>query len=94
MSQSIKELNSINPFYNRGVGNSRIILNREELYEKYITENLSLNKCASYFKVSKKTVFTNITEYGFKKDRSIWEHQLSNRPKKSIIQYDKNHNLI
>ena len=94
ISKSIKDLNSINSFYNRGVGNSRIILNREELYEKYILENLSLNKCATHFKVSKKTIFTNITEYGFKKERSTWEHQLSTRPKKSVLQYDTDYNLI
>lgn len=94
ISESVKLKAMENPFYNRGAGNSRIYLDKDSLYQKYIVENLSLNKCASFFNVSKKTVFTNITEYGFKKDRSKWKHQLSTNPKKTILQFDKNSRFI
>ena len=42
---------------------------KDELYRKYIVENLSLNKCTSYFNCSKKTIFKHITEYNFKRAR-------------------------
>jgi hypothetical protein len=94
ISESVKLKAKEDPFYNRGAGNSRIHLNRDLLYQKYIIENLSLNKCASFFNVSKKTVFTNITEYGFKKDKSNWKEQLISNPKKIVLQFDKNGNFI
>jgi hypothetical protein len=80
--------------YNRGEGNSRKFLDKELLYQKYITDNLSLNKCASFFGVSKKTVFTNITEYSFKKDKSNWIGQVVSNPEKYILQFDKDDNFI
>jgi len=94
ISNSIKMLANENPLYNRGLGNSRIILDKDELYQKYIIENLSLNKCAKHFKCSKKLVFRNITEHNFKKNREDWEHQLSANPKKPVIQYDMMMNKI
>lgn len=94
ISESVKLKAKENPFYNRGSGNSRIYLDRDSLYQKYIVENLSLNKCASFFNVSKKTVFTNITQYGFKKDSSMWKSQLISNPKKIILQFDKNGRFI
>jgi len=83
ISESVKLKAKENPLYNRGVGNSRIHLDKDLLHQKYIIENLSLNKCALFFNVSKKTVFTNITEYGFKKDISMWRSQLITNFKKS-----------
>lgn len=94
ISDSIKEVSKERPSYNRGDGNSRIYLDKDLLYQKYIVENLSLNKCADIFIVSKKTVFTNITEYGFNKDKSTWHHQLSTNPNKPIVQYDMEGNRI
>lgn len=94
ISNSIKKLSMENPLYNRGKGNSRIILNKDELYQKYITENLSLNRCALYFSVSKKTVFTNITEYNFKKKKEDWYPQLFTNPCKPVIQYSLNGDKI
>lgn len=44
--------------------------------------------------MSKKTVFTNITEYGFKKDKSNWKEQLISNPKKIVLQFDKNGNFM
>ncbi len=82
------------PKYNLGKGNSRIFLDKDSLYQKYIIENLSLNRCASYFDVSKKTVFTNITEYNFKKNKKDWCHQLVTNPCKPVIQYSLNGDKI
>jgi len=42
----------------------KIILDRNELYQKYITENLSQKKVADYFNVSIDTVRRNLKEYG------------------------------
>lgn len=94
ISDSIKRISKENPNYNRGAGNSRIYLDKSLLYQKYIVENLSLNKCSVFFNVSKKTIFTNITEYGFKKDKNDWIDQISSRPKTFILQYDSLGNLI
>lgn len=94
ISESVKLKAKENPLYNRGYGNSRIHLDREELYQKYIIENLSLNNCASFFGVSKKTVFTNITEYGYKKDKNNWKEQLSSHTKKIVLQYGLSGNFI
>lgn len=94
ISESIKLKAKENPLYNRGNGNSRKFLDKDLLYQKYIIENLSLNKCASFFCVSKKTVFTNITEYSFKKDKSKWIRQLASNPEKHILQFDKDGNFI
>lgn len=94
ISESVKKKAQENPLYNRGEGNSKISLNKEELHQKYIVENLSLNKCASYFGVAKKTIFSNITEYGFKKDKSKWINQVISNPEKTILQFDKDGNFI
>ena len=94
ISESVKLKAKENPLYNRGEGNSRKFLDKELLYQKYIIENLSLNKCASFFDVSKKTVFTNITEYSFKKDKSNWIGQVASNPEKYILQFDKDDNFI
>lgn len=94
MSESGVKKHKEFPKYNIGEGNSKIILDRDNLYEKYIKENLSLNKCANYFGVSKKTIFTNITEYGFKKDKSNWKDQVISNPMKIVLQFDVNNNFI
>lgn len=89
ISESIKLKSKENPLYNRGVGNSKSSLDKEILYQKYINENLSLNSCAKFFGVSKKKVFVNIKEYGFKKEKSEWLEQVISNPMKIILQYDK-----
>jgi hypothetical protein len=94
ISESVKLKAKENPLYNRGGGNSRIHLDKDSLYQKYIVENLSLNKCANFFKVSKKTVFTNITEYGFRKEKSFWINQVKSNPEKTILQFDKDGNFL
>ena len=87
ISDSVKLKAKENALYNRGKGNSKSIIEKELLYQKYIIENLSLNKCASFFGFSKKKIFLHITEYGFKKEKSEWKKQLSTG-QKVVLQYD------
>jgi group I intron endonuclease len=87
ISHSLKIKYKEDPNYNKSSEKIHII-NNEELYEKYIIENLSLNKCASFFKISKATVFRNLKEYGISKSKEVWEKQLSTNPKKVVLQYD------
>ena len=89
----LRLLHRENPNYNKCHDKTHII-DRELLYQKYIVENLSLNKCAAFFGTSKHTIFRNITEYNFKKSKKDWMHQLSTKPKYTVIQYDLNGNFI
>jgi len=93
ISQSVKDKFKETPNYNKCC-DKHILLSKDELYRKYIVENLSLNKCASYFNCSKKTIFKHITEYNFKKSKDDWKHQLSTHEKKKVLQYDLSGNLI
>jgi predicted DNA-binding protein YlxM (UPF0122 family) len=93
ISKSVKDKSKEVPNYNKCHDKTHII-NSDLLYQKYIIENLSLNKCANFFNTSKHTIFRNITEKGFKKTKDVWEHQLSTRPKKLVLQYDINDNFI
>jgi len=92
ISDSVKKRFENEPNYNRGEGNTKKIINRDEIYQKYIKDNLSLNKCADYFGVGKKKIFETIKEYNIKKDKSIWKKQLQS--KKIVLQYDLNCNFI
>jgi group I intron endonuclease len=97
ISDGIKQAHKDNPSYNLTSkhSKSKISLDRDELYQKYIVENLSQPKCAEYFKVSGKVIFTNLQEYEIKKDKSVWQKQLSNKKEtKAILQYDLEGNFI
>jgi GIY-YIG catalytic domain len=93
ISKGVKDKFDSNPNYNKCQDKIHNI-NKDELYQKYIVENLSLNKCAVYFNTSKCTIFRNISDYGFKKSKSDWYNQLSTIPKIEINQYDLEGNLI
>lgn len=86
ISRGVKQKFISDPNYNHCEDRTHII-DKDTLYQKYITENLSLNKCAEFFSVSKHTIFRNITEYNFKKDKSNWIDQLSTKEKMTINQY-------
>ncbi len=66
----------------------KVILDKEELYQKYIVENLSMPQCSEYFKCSETSIFRNIKEFGFEKPKEVWSKQLSTREKLIINQYD------
>jgi hypothetical protein len=91
--QKLISLHKENPNYNKCQDKEHII-SKDDLYQKYIVENLSLNKCAVYFKTSKCTIFRNITESGIKKDKASWKSQLSTKDKKKIIQYNLSGDII
>ena len=81
------------PNYNK-CKDKEIIIDKDLLYQKYIIENLSLNKCASFFNTVKSTIFRNLKEYNIKKDKSIWIKQCASHEKKIILQYDLGGNFI
>jgi hypothetical protein len=74
------------PNYNKCQDRTHLI-DKNLLYQKYIVENLSLNKCAKFFNTSKHTIFRNITENKFKKNKEDWKHQLSTKEKSIYYQY-------
>lgn len=86
ISNSIFQKSTEYPNYNKCQDKIHEI-NKDLLYQKYIVENLSLNKCAKFFNTSKHTIFRNITEQNFKKDKEDWRHQLSSRKKSIYNQY-------
>jgi group I intron endonuclease len=90
ISKSVKEDWDNNP---REVDKS-IILSKEDLYQKYIVENLSMPKLSKFFGCSKKTIFNNLKDNNISKDKEVWREQLSTNPKKPVLQYDLEGNLI
>jgi hypothetical protein len=71
----------------------KVILYRDELYQKYIVENFSIPKCSDYFKCSETSIFRNLKEYGIEKDKSIWIKQLATNQKK-VLQYNLDGSFI
>jgi hypothetical protein len=65
ISKSVKEDWDNNP---REVDKS-IILSKEDLYQKYIVENLSMPKLSKFFGCSKKTIFNNLKDNNISKDK-------------------------
>ena len=63
---------------------NKIIIPKEELYQKYIVENLSRKECAIFFNVSEKAVVHRLMEYGIKKDYSKVQ---KNREKTMLDRY-------
>lgn len=47
----------------------KIIIPKEQLYQKYIIENLSRTDCAQFFNVSEKVIIRRLAEYGIKKEK-------------------------
>jgi len=78
------------------------LIAKEDLYQKYIVENLSINDCKIFFNTSASTILTNLKEYNIKKDKFIWQKQCKNKtPVKGrilerniVLQYDLEGNLI
>ena len=70
----------------------KIIIPRDELYQKYIVENMSRAEVASFFNVKERTITRRLEEYGIKKDtkdiyfnikKSTFEHYGVEHPSKS-----------
>lgn len=81
-----------NPNYNKCL-NKDIIISKEELYQKYILENLSMPKLSKLFGCSEATIFRNLKENNISKDKDVWRDQLSTN-QKVVLQYDLSGNFI
>ena len=44
---------------------------KEEIFDKYVTQNLSSNEVMAYYQMSKSTFFRIVKYYGIKKDKSL-----------------------
>ena len=93
ISDSVKQKFIETPNYNKS-SDKDIIISRDDLYQKYIIDNLSTTKCAIYFNTSKATIFRNLKENNISKDKDVWKKQLSTNPKKIVLQYDLEGNLL
>lgn len=92
--EKMKLRHKLYPNYNRSGNNLKQPLDKDLLYQLYITENLSMPEIADKLDCSKKKVFDNIQDYGIKKDRRIWKKQCASNPTKIVLQYDLSGNLI
>lgn len=93
ISESVKNTYKNRPNYNRRGGNVKKFLDRDLLYDLYITKNLSMPKVSEEMGVSEKKIWQSLKDYGIKKDKSVWRKQLS-RGKKVVFQYDLSGNFI
>ena len=81
-----------NPNYNKS-SDKKYIISKEELYQKYIIDNLSMPKLSKLFGCSESTIFRNLKEYSILKDSDVWREQLSTN-QKVVLQYDLSGNFI
>lgn len=75
----------------------KIVLSRNELYQKYIVENLSMPILSKIFNVSETTIFRSLKRYGIEKDKNIWKKQCANDKEhisQHVFQYDMDGNFI
>lgn len=94
ISEKVKEKSQESPGYNRSGNNIKKPIDRELLYQLYIVENLSMPKIAKKLDCGERKVFDNLKEYGINKDKSLWIKQVASNPKKVVIQYDLEGNLL
>jgi hypothetical protein len=71
-----------------------LIFQKDDLYQNYIVENLSIPKLSKHYSCSEKTIFTNLKEYGILKDQEIWIEQCVSNPRKIVLQYNLSGELI
>jgi len=74
--------------------NERVPMDKDLLYQKYITEDMSIPQLSKYFDVSEKKIFTELHIYDIKKPDGWWLDGLSKQYKKVVLQYDLEGNLI
>jgi hypothetical protein len=94
ISEKVKEKSQENPGYNRNGNNVKKSIERDLLYQLYIIENLSIPKIAERLKCSETMIFRNLKECEIKKEKSNWIKHLSTNPKKTVLQYDLEGNLL
>lgn len=81
-----------NPNYNKS-SDKKHIIDKDELFQRYIIENLSIPKLSKLFGCSETTIFRNLKDNNISKDKDIWRDQLS-KNHKAVLQYDMYGNLI
>ena len=94
ISKGVKEKADENPNYNRSGNNLKVPLDRDALYDLYITQNLTMPQTADKLNVSETTVFRNLKDYKIKKPKKLLKEQYSTNPIKPVLQYDLEGNLI
>jgi hypothetical protein len=94
ISKSIKQKYIDSPNYNRNGNNLKKEIDRNLLYDLYITENLSTTKIANKLKLGKKKIWDSLQEHNIEKPKEVWKHQLSSHSKKVVLQYDLSGNFI
>jgi hypothetical protein len=92
--EKMKLRHKLFPNYNRSGKNLKQPIDRDLLYQLYITENQSIPEIAEKLDCSEKKVFDNLQDYGIKKDKRIWKKQCASNPTKVVLQYDLSGNLI
>lgn len=93
IAKGVEEKAKSTPNYNKCYDKS-IFLNKEELHQKYIIENLSMPETALYFNVSETTLFRNLKEFDIVKDDKLWRHQCAKNKRKTVLQYTKSNEFI
>ncbi len=94
ISLSVKEKYIEIPNYNRNANNIKTIINKDDLYNLYIIENLSMPKISKKLGFSEKKIWQSLREYDIIKPKEVWKEQLSSKPNKVVLQYDLFGNLI
>lgn len=94
ISDSIRKKSKENPNYNRGLGNSRIPMDKDLLYHQYITLDKSMPQLSEHFNVSEKKIYDELKIYNIKKEKGWWLNDISKKYKKVVLQYDLKGNLI
>jgi predicted DNA-binding protein YlxM (UPF0122 family) len=92
--EKMKLRHKLFPNYNRSGNNLKQPIDRDLLYQLYITENLSMPEIAEKLDCSEKKVWDNLQDYEIKKDKRIWKKQCASQSKKVVLQYDLSGNLI
>ena len=92
--EKMKLRHKLFPNYNRSGNNLKQPIDRDLLYQLYITENLSMPEIAEKLDCSEKKVWDNLQDYGIKKDKRIWKKQCASQPTKVVLQYDLEGNFI
>jgi hypothetical protein len=94
ISEAVKQKAEENSFYNRAGNNLKQPIDKDLLYQLYIVDNLSMPKISEKLGCSEKKVFDNLKDYGIKKDKRVWKKQCVSNPRKIVLQYDLDGNLI
>lgn len=83
-----------NPHYNIRGKNVRTYIDVDLLYDLYITENLSIPQISKKINISEKKILENLHLNDIKKEDGWWLNNLSEKYKKTVLQYDLNGNLL